>query len=322
MARSAGSPVPWSPTSPLYPYGAQAGQRAEAGFRLMDYNARYYDPYLNRFISADTVVPNPGDPQDLNRYAYAGNNPVRYTDPTGHYLFEEEPDDLFIWRQDKPGDTNTLIRSAEPVVFWEETQQIKIAEPSGEFLRNMLFGSVPTVLGAKIEIGGGGDVVIGSDVSGGASLLYNWWSGQLTLMGDFLMGGSAGTPRVGGGSISINRMRGYGATDNSMFTGPANVVYGGVSADAWGNVGVVGSHSAAVEKHIGPYGEMPNDVRQWIVPAIDPVSGMQPTMDSEGVAIGFNMVPNGIDARIGWSPGTNYSLPLLEVNLYDLVLGR
>jgi len=32
------------------------------------------------------VVPAPGSPQALNRYAYAGNNPVRYTDPSGHWL--------------------------------------------------------------------------------------------------------------------------------------------------------------------------------------------------------------------------------------------
>ena len=36
------------------------------------------------FISPDTVVPSPGDPQSLNRYSYALNNPLRYTDPTGH----------------------------------------------------------------------------------------------------------------------------------------------------------------------------------------------------------------------------------------------
>jgi len=30
------------------------------------------------------VVPEPGNPQALNRYAYALNNPLRYTDPTGH----------------------------------------------------------------------------------------------------------------------------------------------------------------------------------------------------------------------------------------------
>lgn len=51
------------------------------------YNARYYDSYLNRFIQADTIVPDPGNPQDLNRFSYVRNNPVRYTDPTGHCIF-------------------------------------------------------------------------------------------------------------------------------------------------------------------------------------------------------------------------------------------
>lgn len=32
-------------------------------------------------------MPNPRDPQDLNRYAYAKNNPLLYTDPTGHFAF-------------------------------------------------------------------------------------------------------------------------------------------------------------------------------------------------------------------------------------------
>ncbi len=53
-------------------------------FGLMDYNARFYDPYLNRFISADTVVPEPGNPQHWSRYSYGYNNPIRYTDPSGH----------------------------------------------------------------------------------------------------------------------------------------------------------------------------------------------------------------------------------------------
>ena len=51
------------------------GQRQEAGLGLYDYGARFYDPYLNRFISADTIVPSPGNPADLNRYSYGYNNP-------------------------------------------------------------------------------------------------------------------------------------------------------------------------------------------------------------------------------------------------------
>ena len=53
-----------------------------------NYGARYYDANVGRFLTVDTVVPGDGaDPMGFNRYAYARNNPIKYTDPTGH-LFE------------------------------------------------------------------------------------------------------------------------------------------------------------------------------------------------------------------------------------------
>ncbi len=66
------------PTDRLY-----TGQRWEEGLGLYDYRARYYHPVLGRFIRADTIVPDPASPQLLNRYAYAGNNPLLYNDPDG-----------------------------------------------------------------------------------------------------------------------------------------------------------------------------------------------------------------------------------------------
>ncbi len=42
------------------------------------------DPWIGRFIQPDSIVPNPANPQALNRYSYVYNNPMRYTDPTGH----------------------------------------------------------------------------------------------------------------------------------------------------------------------------------------------------------------------------------------------
>ncbi len=64
------------------------GQRFDDAIGLYYYNARYYDPALGRFAQADTIVPEPGNPQSLNRYSYVLNNALRYTDPSGH--FEEE----------------------------------------------------------------------------------------------------------------------------------------------------------------------------------------------------------------------------------------
>jgi len=71
------------------------GQRLDANVGLLYYRARYYDPGLGRFTQPDTVVPGAGTPQKLNRYSYVQNNPLRFTDPTGHYEFEESPDDPY-----------------------------------------------------------------------------------------------------------------------------------------------------------------------------------------------------------------------------------
>jgi len=60
------------------------GQEYEQDTQLYDYDARLYDPTLGRFITADTIVPDPSDPQSLNRYSYARNNPLSRIDPDGH----------------------------------------------------------------------------------------------------------------------------------------------------------------------------------------------------------------------------------------------
>ncbi len=47
-------------------------------------NARYYIPGLGRFLTADTLVPSPTNPQSHNRYSYVLGNPLVLVDPTGH----------------------------------------------------------------------------------------------------------------------------------------------------------------------------------------------------------------------------------------------
>ena len=65
------------------------GQREMAGLGIYHYNARFYSPTLGRFLSADTIVPGAANPQAWNRYAYTLNNPIRYTDPTGHMVDDD-----------------------------------------------------------------------------------------------------------------------------------------------------------------------------------------------------------------------------------------
>ncbi|MCC7353186.1 MAG: RHS repeat-associated core domain-containing protein [Anaerolineae bacterium] len=60
------------------------GQWLDYGPNIYFYGSRWYDPTIGRFLQADTIVPDPGNSQAFNRYAYTLNNPLRYTDPSGH----------------------------------------------------------------------------------------------------------------------------------------------------------------------------------------------------------------------------------------------
>jgi hypothetical protein len=51
--------------------------------------ARYYDPTRGTFLSPDTLVPDAGVLFDYNRFMYTRGNPLKYTDPTGHFTNDE-----------------------------------------------------------------------------------------------------------------------------------------------------------------------------------------------------------------------------------------
>jgi RHS repeat-associated protein len=63
-------------------FGGKIEEGALGG--IYDFSARYYDPLIGRFLSADSIVQAPGDPQTLNRYSFVRNNPLKYVDPGGH----------------------------------------------------------------------------------------------------------------------------------------------------------------------------------------------------------------------------------------------
>ena len=69
------------------PFGFD-GQRMDGASNLYFFKARFYSPLLGRFLSADSEINNPTTPQALNRYAFAGGNPIRYIDPSGHSWYD------------------------------------------------------------------------------------------------------------------------------------------------------------------------------------------------------------------------------------------
>jgi RHS repeat-associated protein len=75
-----------------------AGQSTDRGYTghehldevgLIHMNGRVYDPALGRFMTADPFVDSAYNLQSLNRYSYVNNNPLGYTDPSGHLKLKD-----------------------------------------------------------------------------------------------------------------------------------------------------------------------------------------------------------------------------------------
>lgn len=79
-----GAPRGTVPTSWADNHG-YLGQPTDPGSGLDLLGARDYDSALGRFLSADPVF-EPGDPNQMGGYAYAGDDPVNGSDPSGLML--------------------------------------------------------------------------------------------------------------------------------------------------------------------------------------------------------------------------------------------
>ncbi len=81
------NPADWSfnnmPTDYLFDRGFTGHEHLDK-FSLVNMNGRVYDPLLGRMLSPDNYIQAPDYTQNLNRYSYCFNNPLKYTDPTGN----------------------------------------------------------------------------------------------------------------------------------------------------------------------------------------------------------------------------------------------
>ncbi|AHB13822.1 RHS repeat-associated core domain-containing protein [Dehalococcoides mccartyi] len=188
-----------------YPYGVTRSGSVPVdekftGQKLDDtglyyYNARYYDPTIGRFISADTLVQAISgqdvfctdlvvnvssiisitmrglqefnneqiicmDPQCLNRYSYCGNNPLKYIDPSGHWNWGKFLVGVFVAAITITVAT-IIIVAAAPVIAAEVSVVIGVAGMYG------IADSVTTVgLMCVINGGIGGLLGVGIAIQG------------------------------------------------------------------------------------------------------------------------------------------------------------
>lgn len=62
-----------------------AGGYFDSSTGLYKYGTRYYNPGFGRWSQQDPLRGQLNDPTSLNRYLYAGDDPVNVTDPSGRY---------------------------------------------------------------------------------------------------------------------------------------------------------------------------------------------------------------------------------------------
>lgn len=71
---------------PSWLYRGFTGHEHLPQFTLINMNGRIYDPLVGRMLSPDNHIQTPDYTQNYNRYSYALNNPLRFTDPNGEVV--------------------------------------------------------------------------------------------------------------------------------------------------------------------------------------------------------------------------------------------
>ncbi|MDI9312706.1 MAG: RHS repeat-associated core domain-containing protein [Limnohabitans sp.] len=70
---------------PEWLYRGFTGHEMLPEYGLINMNARFYDPANGRMLRPDNFVSDPFNSQGYNRFSYANNNPLKFTDPDGNF---------------------------------------------------------------------------------------------------------------------------------------------------------------------------------------------------------------------------------------------
>jgi RHS repeat-associated protein len=194
------------------------GQELDDETGLYNYGARYYDPAIGRFVSADSIVPDFSDPQSLNRYSYCRNNPVIITDPSGNIFII---DDIIIAAVTYVVANAAVI--AEGAAIGAAIGGASAAVTGGNVWQGMALGAVSGAVFAGV---GGliGDSITYAAVPGGVGPPTAGWAAAGNIGGAMAGGAASGasTAAMTGGNV------GQGALIGMAIAGvaaAANVAY-------------------------------------------------------------------------------------------------
>ncbi len=89
--------------------------------------ARYYNPYIGRFISEDSYWGEDTNPLSLNLYTYGHNNPIKFVDPTGHYVSD--------WDKQNVTDSKDMKKLEQNTKDWDLVEKASKEANANQALR-------------------------------------------------------------------------------------------------------------------------------------------------------------------------------------------
>ncbi len=202
------------------------GQRLDQD-GLYYYGARYYDPGIGRFISADPIVPQWTNPQSLNRYSYCYNNPLVFVDPTGHLSIRK-------WCSNRVDDVKETVSDATNAIRSYMGMMTPTPDPAA-YIRGKENGDTVGMIDA---------------LTGGASADS---AGLLNALGSTLV--SQGTEDnvaaayASGDQGSLTRAVGFAAAEATINVGVTlfgGAITGAVVGKVAGRVGAIASRNIAL----------------------------------------------------------------------------
>ena len=232
------------------------GQRLDLSTNLYFYHARYYDPQLGRFIQPDPTIQRPGDPQDLNRYTYARNNPLANVDPTGHGWFKK------FWHQIVSavvGIATTIATGGNVALGFQAYSLSSTALGAGRAIAEGASpGRVFAAVGAGLALGAA-FTNIGVGSIGSLPMRMAVFAEQGALIGASnaaIMKGSVGQGALGGAGFGAtagfitsqqtsNWRSGRGFVSNQEYVAAQAATFGAGQGPTYGRLGLVASRGHA-----------------------------------------------------------------------------
>jgi hypothetical protein len=249
----------------------------------MYYGARYYAQGLGRFISADTIVPDPSNPQRLNRFSYTRNNPLKYIDPSGHVDCDKSQhgndcQSSSAHEKEQADAYNNLCAYDRTSCQW--------GADAGEVAALLAIGGIGLIGGALIGVGA---ELIGSAAIATGGLAAATTSG---LFGSGLVGAGVGLLAGAGGTV-VNEVSSGQRLD------PTDILINSVDTAGVGFVsGIIpGSGGWALAARVGFNGLFAAHASVWSDKAHDrPIDGKKAAL-SGGLTAGMSALA-GVGANV------------------------